>query len=286
MRLFCTLSLSLIIVSSSQADERSDMVAKQRTTALTVMKKCDVPTPTIAETDDLLICGEFPEAKLKTMGEPAQKNYTATLKALKFEMTDNPPKGKVALFFFPSRKQYAAFVGEVVNDRLERDERAHVDARGNDPYVAISVLPGKEPTDLVEEAAYQISVALLQAKAGALKLPQWMEEGFARAMRIRSNPTKYANDRANMRRLASRTSMYKASDVWMPGNDKDKPLLAASLMEYFAFGPQAAKLSKLLAGFRPGENDQKPTVDMALKDAEYDVEKLDASWKKWVATGK
>ena len=123
------LTLALLPVSTNLADEKDDLVAKQRAFVMQTMKKCEVAKPALIETQDLIVCGPFAEEKLKTMGELVQKNYTAALKALKFEMTDNPPSGKLAIYFFPERKQYALFVGDVVNDRLAKDERCHIDAK-------------------------------------------------------------------------------------------------------------------------------------------------------------
>jgi hypothetical protein len=90
-----------------------------------------------------------------------QKHYATTFKGLKFEMTENPPKGKLAIYFFPERKKFALFVSELLSERIEKDERSVMDPRAPVPYIAISVVAGEKPNDLDVEAANQIAGALL-----------------------------------------------------------------------------------------------------------------------------
>jgi hypothetical protein len=281
------LSLVLPFVSTLRADDKDQIVAKQRAFALETLKKCDAPTPALIETKDLLVCGPFPEAKLKAMGEPVQKHYAAAFAALKFEMTDNPPPGKLAVYFLPDRKQYNQFSAQVIEERLDRNDRSHADARRPEPYVVVSVLPGKEPTDFEKEASRLVEVGLLQAKAGESSLPPWVEEGFVRALRMRAYPDQAANDRIWLKRnVAGKASRYKVSDTWAPGGEKEKQLLAASVMEFFVYGPGAPKLSKFLIGLRVVDPEAKPTADAALTAASFTADQLDAAWKKWLLIGK
>ncbi|MCE9533101.1 MAG: hypothetical protein K8T89_18540 [Planctomycetes bacterium] len=282
--------LALMLCGASVvADERDEMIAKQKMVALDVLKKCEIASPVLIETQDLIVCGPFPEAKLRTMGDQVQKAYAVALKALKFEKSESPPKGKLAIYFLPERKHYAAFVGVIVNDRLEKDDRSHVNGQGNEPYVAVGVLPGEKPTDLDVEASTQVAVALLFAKAGANELPAWIRLGFARAIQMRTDP-KFAGDKAAVRKLLYETKAkpgkYKVGDVWMPPLDKEKQLLAASLMEYLVFGSESSKLGQFLSNMRPVEGSPIPKADEVLKSLELPVEKLDVAWKKYVQTGK
>ncbi len=277
------LFLALLPASTILADEKDEMVAKQRAFAMETLKKCsEVPQPAAIETADLIVCGPFPEEKLKAIGAVVQKNYATAMKALKFEMTDNPPAGKVAVYLFPERKPFALFVGEVLNERLDKNERSHVDGRRKEPFVAISVFPGDKPTDLDAEASKQVAIALLQAKGGTPTLPGWVQEGFARAMKMRTDPGKTAADRTWIR---SNYRQAKVSDAWASA-DKSNQLVATSVMEYFVFGPGAPKLTKFLSAFRQIEGDPKPTVDAALTAVDLTPEKLEAAWKKFVQTGK
>jgi len=283
---FLIVGLLIVSLSTARADEKDEMAAKQKAAAITVLKKLDVKSPAVVETADLLVCGNLPEERLKAMAELMQKQYAAIMKLLKFEMTENPPKGELTVYFFPERKQYSLFVSEVVNDRLEKDERAHCSALGTEPFVAVSVLPGEKPTDLDAEATTQLAVVLLQAKAGVAKLPFWMEEGFAKAVKWRTDP-RLVGERTKARALfLAKTGKYKAADAWTATADKDRPLIAGLVMDYLAFGPQAVNFGKLLSAFRVPEGDPKPGLDAVLMGVDLTADKLDAAVRKWLLTGK
>jgi hypothetical protein len=286
MRWLSLLTVPLLIVSFLRADEKDEEVVKQKAKALEILKKCDVAKPALIETQDLIVCGPLPEDKLKTMGATVQKQYAAALKSLKFEASDPPFKGKLIIYFFPERKPYSFFVSEVIGERLEKHDRSHADGRGEPAYVAVSVPPAEKATDLEAEAGLQSAVALFQAKAGPARLPAGMTAGFARAMIMRQNPTAAAKDRGTIRQVLAK---YKAGDVWSPPENVDvreKQLITASFTEYLVFGPESAKLGKFLAAFRTAEGDPMPSVTDALAGAGIAVDKLDAAWKRWVATGK
>jgi hypothetical protein len=289
MRWFPSISLSLLIVVPLTADEKEELSTKQKKTAVANLKKANVEAPNFVETDQLLLCGPLPEEKLKAWGEMVQKQYALALKALKFENSDNPPKGRVTVYFFPERKHYTLLVGELVNERVDKDERGHADASGDTPYVAVTVVPGGKPTDLDVEAGIQITGLLLQSKARASQLTTWMKEGFAKAIQMRSAGVSANGDRAKLKAWLTGTkdkpAKYKVSDVWSASEAADRKLLAGSLMEYFIFGSGAATYSKIVSGLVP-DGQRKPTIEIALTAAELKVEDLDAAWKKWVLKGK
>lgn len=272
----------------AHADEKDDEIAKQKAAALALLKQCDVMNGALLETPDLFVAGGFPEAKLKTMGDLVQKSYASAIKALKFEADQNPFKAKLTVYFLPDRKQLSAFVGAVLNDRLDKGDRSQVDAVYKYPYAAISVYPGEKPIDLEAEAANQIAVALLRGKAGSNSLPQWMEDGFVKALKMRAAPL--SPDRTAIRKMLAETktvpAKYKVADVWGPNYDKEKQLLAGSLMEFFVFGPESAKLGKILAGMRPMDGAPAPKMDAVLMSLEMPLDKLDIAWKKYAMTGK
>lgn len=286
---FLVLPLSIALPLGNCADD-PEQLAKQKATALSNARKCDVANPALVETDNLFVTGDLPEEKLKTLAAYAQKQFGTTLKSLKFEMTENPPKGKLAIYFFSERKKFAAFVGELSNERIEKDERGRMEPRANEPYIAVSVAPGEKPTDLDVEAAHQIAIALLACKAGPAELPGWMKDGFARSMMWRLDTATGSKERAQIRKMVlavkGKMPVYKAMDIWTGSLDAEKKLLGASLMEYFVFGPDSAKFSKILANFRPTDDVRTPTIATALMATEIKPEDLDKAWKKWVTTGK
>jgi len=282
----CLLCLSLVVAAVAHADEKDEMAVKQKATALTVLKRLDIVKPAVVETPDLIVTGNLPEDRLKALAEPVQKQFATVMKALKFEMTDNPPKGKVAVYFLTERKLYSAFVSDVLKEQIERDERAHVSAVGIEPFIVVSVLPGEKPTDLDVEALNQVAIVLLQAKAGVARLPYWMEEGFARAVKWRTTPAVGTAERAKAKLLLTGKGKFKAADAWLATTDKDRPLVAAALMDYLTYGPGSANLGKLLAGFRVPEDEKAPGIDAVLMGVDLTPEKLDAALKKWLLTGK
>jgi hypothetical protein len=110
-------------------------------------------------------------------------------------------------------------------------------------------------------------------------------------MKMRMNPAAATTlkDRRDIKTVLGILAKFKAADVWAPPAEidaKEKQLIAASLTEYLVFGPESAKLGKLLSSFRGGEGDQPVPVTEALAAAGIAVDKLDSSWKRWVATGK
>jgi hypothetical protein len=287
------LTLPVLFVSSLYADEKDEEVAKQKAKALDVLKKCEIATPVLIETQDLIVCGPLTQEKLKSMGAAVQKQYTAVFKSLKFDPAEPPFKGKLTVYFFPERKAYSFFVSEVTSERLEKDDRSHADGRNDQPYVAVSVRPAEKTTDLEAEASVLTAVAMFQVKAGPAKLPPWMTAGFVRIIRMRNNPSAAVVDRNTIKKVLREPSgspaKYTIADVWAPPEEidaREKQLIAASLMEYLVFGPESAKLAKLLSAFRTAEGDPLTPVPDALNGAGIPVEKLDAAWKRWVATGK
>jgi hypothetical protein len=271
------------------ADEKDDLAPKQKAFANGILKKCDVSNAALVETSDLFVTGPIPPEKLKPMAENLQKQYATILKSLRFEMTENPPKGRLTVYLLPDRKQLSAFVGEIGGERLDRGARAQSDSKGTEPYVAVSVLPGEKPTDLEAEASSQIALVLLFAKAGTTGLPGWLQEGFVRATRLRADP-KAAVDRTRVKTLLydtkARPSKYKVQDAWTISAEKDRQLITASLVEYLIYGQPADKAGKFLAAFRVPEDDPKPSIATVLMAIDHTPDTLDAAWKKWVMTGK
>jgi hypothetical protein len=290
-------AVALLSVSSTATAQDAEMVAKQKATTISNLGKCDVPKPALVETDHLLVTGDLSEDKLKPLAAYAQKQFAATLKGLKFEMTENPPKGKLAIYFFPERRKFALFVGELLSERIDKDERTIMEPRSNEPYIAVSIVAGEKPNDLDVEAANQIAVALLTCKAGPAVLPAWMKSGFAKATMWRLDTASGNKERTQVRKLllamkddpakkGAKIATYKAMDIWTGTFDIEKKLLAASLMDYFVFGPDGSKFSKILGNFRPTDDVREPTFLTALMATDIKVDDLDKAWRRWVTTGK
>ena len=125
-------------------------------------------------------------------------------------------------------------------------------------------------------------------KAGATaELPYWFKEAFARAIRMRTDSRSGTNDRAAIRRVVlSRAKVVKPADAWADADSPEKAIVALSLVDFLAFGPESAKFASVLSGLRPSDENANPTVESALKSAGFTPEGLEKAWKKWAQTGK
>src|SRR5262249_31002131 len=113
------------------------------------------------------------------------------------------------------------------------------------------------------------------------------KEAFARAVRLRADARSAGADKAAIRKIVlGKTKPVKPADGWAEGDSPDKDLIAASVLEYLVFGPEASKFPSVLAGFRVSDENPTPNMDGALKSAGFTPEGLDKAWKKWVQTGK
>jgi len=280
--LFCVLPFS-----ATFADERSDAIAAQKSAAVANLKKLDVANPSVQETDDLFVCGIVAADKAKALADHLQKHYAATVKALKFEGNEGPWKGKLAIYVFPDKKNYASFVRTVEQRRPESEEIGSSEVRSDELHVAVTAKPGAPAGALDAEAARQVAAALLTRRASPAELPEWFKSAFARAVQMRNDPKSAGGDRVKVRQLlARRTNPVKPSDGWMGSEEKEKPIIATSVLEYLVFGPEAAKFPMLLSGFRASEENVSPNMDTALKAAGMTPEGLDKAWRKWVQSGK
>jgi hypothetical protein len=60
-------------------------------------------------------------------------------------------------------------------------------------------------------------------------------------------------------------------------------ILQWSLVDFLAYGPEAAKFPKLVNGFKPDDGQPMKTFAQALEAAEMTADKLDKSWREWAA---
>ncbi len=283
----------LVGTSTTRGDDKSDLLAKQKKIVQENLKKMQVEKPAIIETDGLFVTGLLPEEKLKPIAAMAQKYYAFTYKALKFQMGDSTPRGKYALYVFPERAKYTAFFRGLERN-VERDEQRFSEPRAEVPYIAVTVALGDTKGNIEGEAGAAIAGALLVNKGGPAAIPRWMSLGFSKAIQMRLEPTVFARDRSEMRRLVLATTKkpakdgkwYSLKDTWSEDETPDRKLLSASLMDYLVFGPESAKFGKLIIGFRISDDVPNPTINSAMKAAEFTPEALEKAWKKWIASGK
>lgn len=284
--------LLALAVMSAAATAEDQTIAAQKERARANMKKSGVEKSASVETADLLVFAAVPDAKAKPLADAVQKAFAYTKSVLKFEDSEALWPGKLTVYVFPGRASYAAFVRAVEQRQPEKGVWYAINPRADPPYVTVGGELGERTTDaeVQADAAAVVAAALLTRKAGAA-LPEWLLLGFGRAMYSRTEggaklAAYKARSKAAVLGTKARPVPVRAADVWEGTQSKNRDLIAASLAEYLAVGPEAAKFPKFLAGFKPTEQVESPTVATALEAAEWKPDALETGWKRWVATGK
>ncbi|MBX9622899.1 MAG: hypothetical protein K2X82_03710, partial [Gemmataceae bacterium] len=173
----------LLAVALARADEVSD---RQRKAAEANLAKAEVGKLTVAETDNLILFTPLPEARAKAVAALLQKTHAAARKGLRFDPKEEPWPGKLAVVHLPERAEFARFMRAVAGARPE--DPLHVAARGDDPYVLSGApLPAKAAdADVAGELGPLVGAALLVARAGSAKVPEWVRDGYGRAAAARA----------------------------------------------------------------------------------------------------
>ncbi|MDB5310581.1 MAG: hypothetical protein JWO38_4783 [Gemmataceae bacterium] len=271
----------------SPADEVSD---KQRKVAEANLKKADIAKMVTVETDNLIVCAPLTETRAKTVAETAQKTFKVARKALQYDEKEEPWKGKLTVYYLPERQNFTQFMRLVVGLRVETT--SHVAIRGDEPYVVSGAEISAKATDadIAAELGPLVGGALLSSKAGpANPIPGWVRNGFGRAASVRAdgpNGKRFAGYKAQAR-IAVLGGAGKppapVAEAW--GDRPDADLIATSLMDYLAFGPEGKNFPKFVSALRLNENGEPPTAAMVFENAMLKQNTLDAAWKKWVQGG-
>lgn len=284
--MFVRLSAGLALVAGLSLVARAD--DKLKAQAADAMKKAEVRDARVVETEHLVVATPLPEAKAKALADGLEKVYAQAARALKFDAAEN--KGKVTVFTFADLDHYRQFQRSVLKQRPDDDETASYDVKRDDPFVAVSARRSEKNPDYPALAGAELGRALLAKKAGNARLPEWMKDGFARAVAWRVSPSSAAADRSAVSRLApplrkgAKAVSPPVEKAWS-GMGKDKDVIAASLMDYFTSGPGAEKFGSIVSGLIPTDAVATPTFADALKAADWMVEDLDKSWREWVTRG-
>jgi len=287
--LFIPALLVLIIPCvAARGQDKTITIAKLKETAAEAMKKSEVKDARLVETDNLVFASSLPEAKAKIVADSLQKTYAFASKALKFEDAEIKSFRAIA-YAFSEVDQFRQFNFSVLKTRPDPDQFSIADMRRDIPFLAISARRGEKTPNFEALAGNEICRALLSKKGGNAKITEWMKDGFARAVQMRSNPASVGSDRAAVARLAPKIAKtakgYAVVDKAWSGTGKDKDLIAASLMDFLTFGAGAEKLSNILNGLIPGDNGNDPTFGEALKASDWMLEDMDRAWRDWLAKG-
>lgn len=276
---------TLIAISTlpAFADEVTD---KQKAVAAKNVKILGLDKHTTVESASFLVCSSLPEAKAKALADQLEKVAVTAKKALQYEPTEEPWKGKLTVYVFDDNRPFKIFMLTVAKERTS--EPYHIAIRSDEPYIAKAVAVGQKQTEpeLIADTQKLVAAALMASKAGsATPLPDWIRFGFGRAAVARAAGTgsKPMNDMKSKARAAIiARPPAKAEDAWATENT----IVDTSLMDYIAFGPGAANFSKILVALRPAENGDQPGIDQVLMAVMWTKDSLDMAWKKYVLTGK
>jgi hypothetical protein len=268
-----------------QAQEAAEKLDAQKKAGRDNWALLDAGEAVIQETDHLLLLApKATERRLKEIGANLEKSFSLAVKALQLNPKEDLWPGKLTVYLIPEREQFTAFVRRIEKRRLDGDESGSHFVDSEIPHAAGSPARTKNDPSLEHQAGIQVAAALMQKKAGAkVLLPEWLVFGFGRASVWRALPSDkgVANERRLLRGLIS-GKKRTAANVWNNMVEAEEAgVLRASLAEFLAFGPGAAKFPALVNGFKPGENQDSRTLEQALESSGLESKVIEARWGAW-----
>jgi hypothetical protein len=280
------LAAALGVTSSARADEdTAAKLAAQKKKAQANWEAVAAGPAATLETKHLLIYApKAMEKRLKAVGLLLEKHYDLASAALGFDPKEGPWPGKLAVYLFPQREPFGAFVRRVEKRRLLPDQATAFAAENDeDLHAAAQPSRAKAGPALEGQAGAAIAEALLARKAGkGTPLPGWLVAGFGRATYYRAAPADKAVQ-ADRRQARTLSRTRGPADVWDDKLDADEAAaLRGSLADFLAYGPGSPKFPAFVAGFKPEENMQAKSAGQALDAAGLPPDRVAASWKRWV----
>jgi hypothetical protein len=269
----------------TRGDDASPKAAGQQKAALDNWAALDAGEAATHETEHLfIIAPRTVERRLKEIGGNLEKSFAVAVKALQLKPKEDLWPGRLTVYLFPERDKLATFIRRIEKRRVEEDDFGSHSIDGEIPHAAAGSARDKTNPSLEQQAGIQVAAALLQKKAGEkVLLPDWLLGGFGRATVWRALPADKGV--ANDRKLAKTFIAGKKRnppDVWNNLVEAEEAgVLRASLAEFLAYGPGAAKFPALVVGFRPGENQESRTIEQALESAGLEPKLIEARWAAW-----
>ncbi len=278
--------------AQAQTPDAKAEAAKQKDVVRANLKKMDLTKASVIETENFFVASMLSDEKAKQLGAAIEKVVPLARKALQYDAKEEAWKGKLAVYYFPESKDFKTFVRTIV---MTKPEGVHYDLRADAPYVVdpVDVLGKTTEVEQFSTAAANVAAAYLIARGSSATIPEWLRAGFGRATAMRAegnNSGRYQAFKKQAKAAASGSKTGAAptiADLWGETKNPNSEVLAASLVDYMAYGPGAANFSKLVFGFRPDENGNTPSTMQALEAADWkDTAMLEAAWRKWLASGK
>lgn len=287
MRRSVTTGLALLVfLAGARADDKPDASDAQKKTAKENWEKLENTPPAIAETSNfLLVAPKEMEEKLKEFGELLDKHHEVIAKGLFTGKNEVPFKGKMTIYFLPKEEQIGTFIRRIEKRRPVGQEKGTFSAEDGKLHVAVAP-PGEKTDPPIEvQAAQQMASALLQRKAGkSTILPHWLLAGYGRATyyRVAGPKERTVSAERGIANRIIRQTKRNAQDVWSNSLEGDDQTLEPSLAYFLAYGPARMKFPALIAGFAPGENEDKKTMEQALQAADLKVDLINKRFRDWV----
>lgn len=278
--------------SPAAGQEKKAAVASQKEIVLANLKKADLAKAAVVETEHFLVAGRLTEDKAKALGALLEKVAPVARKALEYDSKDEVWKGKLAVYFLPESKDFKIFMRSAV---MTKPDGVYYDVRADAPFVVDPVdVSGDKVTeaDQFANAAAVVAGAYLKAKGSTATMPYWLESGFGRITALRAeglNSKRFQTYKTQAKSLVTGGKQPPAAiaDLWGESKAPNSQLLAASLVDYMAYGPGAPNFIKLVYGFRPDENGNVPSVGQAMEAAGWkETGDLEKAWQSWVLKGK
>ena len=285
MRTLLLLAVALCEPCVARADdeERAKAIATQKAAAESAFKAMELGDFAHVETKHLLVYGpKEMEKRLDAVGKQLEKYHDTAAKALDLGKDAYP--GKITVYLFAQKADLPRVhpPGREAPADGPRDGGAiRRPTPGCTPSPSPALPRGRSPSSVARGRCWRrCSCSAKRARGRTCPTGSRPASGARRATGRRRGRSSVADDRKQQRLLVKKRT---AADAWDGKLERDEAEpLQASVAEFVVYGLSAARLAKLLNGFKPGENVRTKTTVQALDDANLTPGQLDKAWKRYV----
>lgn len=271
---YCGVTATLIALSAvGRADEKSEMLARQKAVAQENWKKLEIPkAPPLVETPQFLIHSRLPEARTKALGAALESIFATATKALKFTEKERPWPGKLAIYIVPDRGEFVNFMRKVVKKAPTEDDLSFSEVRGDEAMLVIGA-PKAELVDAEDQTKIELTTLLLKRKMGAGEPPPWVAIGFAKASAHRA---------ATKAKVTVKPPAVPLAYLWAEdANPMVVQNYATYVIDYMAYGPMGDSFATFVGALRPGETGNAPGMKEVLESIKMDEMTLELYARRW-----
>ena len=269
--------VALVPASTTFAEEKNDLSAKQKAAAEEVWKKLELEkTPPPVITTNFMVFAPQSEAKSKALADMLERYYKVATRALRFDDKERPWNGQMAVFVL-EWQEYKNLMRKVEKRTPAADETSFSSFSGDEPTLGVGSLAGTKGLPDSQEAVNEMLAGLLRKKMGAGDPPTWIAIGFAKATAYRAanpgsrgKPSGYGPANADVKEIWGETLPAKTRYTY-----------GAYIIDYLAYGPLSDQFPQFVLGLRPDEGTNGPSVETALKGINLDCDSLGYWAQKW-----